>query len=99
MSLLRLQALASRVPTLLDACRLLRLVPHQMLAAFAVCVTAAAASTVSARVRMVARGGVADRAALAGEGLYPGTLLNQGRRATLARRVRPTERDLHLLAL
>jgi hypothetical protein len=48
---------------------------------------------------MAARAGVADRAALAGEDLYPGTVLNLGRRANVAARVRLTERDLRLLAL
>jgi Replication-relaxation len=48
---------------------------------------------------MSAPASVADRAALAGQDLYPGTQLNQGRRVRLARRVRLTERDLRLLAL
>jgi len=95
---LRLQAAASRVPGLLDTSRVLWLVPHRMLAAFAVCFTAAA-SMLSARLRVAARAGVADRAALAGEDLYPGMVLNLGRRASVARRMRVTERDLRLLAL
>ena len=98
MSLLRLQAVASRVPALLDASRLLWLVPHQLLAAFVVCVTATAASMVSARLRMAARAGVEDRAVLAGEELSFGSL-NWGRRTSASLPVRLTERDLRLLAL
>jgi hypothetical protein len=96
--LLRPQALTSRVPALLDVSRLLWLVSHHMLAAFAVCVTAAAASTLSARVPMAARAGVASKAVLAGRNLILGTLY-WGRRGGAARRVRITERDLRLLAL
>jgi hypothetical protein len=99
MALLRLQAAANRLPGLLDVLRVLWLVPHQLLAAFAVCSTAAAASVLSARHLMAGGAGVAERAARAGHDLYLGTVLNQGRRATLARRVRLTQRDLRLLAL
>jgi hypothetical protein len=99
MTLLRLQAAASRLPGLLDLFRVLWLVPHQLLAGFAVCSTAAAASVLSARSLMAGAGGVAEREARAGDDLYLGTALNQGRRAPLARRVRLTQRDRRLLAL
>lgn len=98
MTLLRLQAAASRVPGLPDAARVLWLLPHRMLAALAVCFTAAAASILSARPRTAAPAGVLDRAARAGDDLYPLTVLNQGRRASVARRVRLTERDLRVLS-
>jgi len=61
--LLRLQALTSRVPALLDASGPLWLVPQQMLAARAAFVTAAAASILAARA------GLAERATLSGQDL------------------------------
>jgi hypothetical protein len=51
------------------ASRVLWLVLHHMLAAFAACATAADASILAIRLRMAARVGLAERAALVGQDL------------------------------
>ena len=97
MSPLRLKLLTSRVPALLDASRLLWLVPHRMLAAFVAFVTAAAASIAAARSGVSTRRSLAERAALSGQGLSLASV-QFGRRDGGSPTICITERDLRLMA-
>jgi hypothetical protein len=98
MSPLRLKLLANRVPALLDALRLLWLLPRQMLlAASAAFAAAAAAGVLATRSSVSPRRSIAERAIRSGEGL---SLLSVqfGARGGDSPRMLLTERDLHLMA-
>jgi hypothetical protein len=97
-ALLRLQALASRVPALLDASRLLCLVPRRVLAGFAASSAAAAASIMAARSSAVGRASIAERAIRSGQDL---ALLSVqfGARKGAEPMMCLTDRDLRLMAL
>src|ERR1700736_999217 len=97
MSLLRLQALTSRVPALLDATRVLWLVPHRQLAAFAVSLTTVGATILATRSSVRTRRSLAERAALSGEGLSLASV-QFGRRDGAAPTICLTGRDLRLMA-
>jgi Replication-relaxation len=95
-TLLRLQFLASRVPALLDALRLLWLVPNQLLAA-AAAFAAAAAGVLTTRSSVLPRRSIAERAIRSGQDL---ALLSVqfGARGGPSPRMLLTERDLRLMA-
>lgn len=97
MSLLRLQALTSRVPALLDATRVLWLVPHRLLAAFAVSLPTVGASILATRSSVRTRRSLAERADLSGQGLSLASV-QFGQRGGASPRICLTERDLRLMA-
>src|ERR1700736_2600994 len=97
MSLLRLQALTSRVPALLDATRVLWLVPHRLLAGFAVSLPTVGASILATRSSVRTRRSLAERADLSGQGLSLASV-QFGQRGGASPRICLTEPHLRLMA-